>query len=259
MHIKFLEDKLKLLNINKSKMDNNKVQNAKLIIDFFHRTMMHHALWYAEVHHQFGREKALELMKEAFTLSYEIQMKRLAKTLDFELVEGIPSALYNMPNDQLDDLKKSVAINWLANDGVWFQAVENKFGMFDAKRCNDSCWGQFSPFEAWSIKNYLDLNPNPGLEGLKKALQYRLYAFINVQEIVDETENSFIFRMVDCRVQSARKRKGLEDYPCKSAGIVEYRSFAESIDSRIKTECIACPPDKHPEDYYCAWKFYIEE
>ncbi|MCD4789220.1 MAG: DUF6125 family protein, partial [Bacteroidales bacterium] len=28
---------------------------------------------------------------------------------------------------------------------------------------------------------------------------------------------------------------------------------------RIKTECICCPPDKHPEEYYCAWRFYISE
>ena len=52
--------------------------------------------------------------------------------------------------------------------------------------------------------------------------------------------------MNDCRVQAARKRKGLADYPCKSGGLVEYRSFAETIDPRIRTSCIACPPDDHP-------------
>ncbi len=65
--------------------------------------------------------------------------------------------------------------------------------------------------------------------------------------------------MMDCRVQSARKRKKLDDYPCKSAGLVEYTTFAETIDSRIHTECIACPPDKHPDDWYCSWRFTIKE
>ena len=92
---------------------------------------------------------------------------------------------------------------------------------------------------------------------MKKALQYRLYATINKQEIIEETETSFIFRMVDCRVQSARKRKGLEDYPCKSGGLVEYRSFAEAIDKNIKTECVGCPPDEHPEGWFCSWKFSV--
>jgi len=129
--------------------------------------------------------------------------------------------------------------------------------MNDAKRCNDSCWAHFSPFEAWSIKKYLDLPQNPGLEGLKKALGFRLYARINTQSFIDEGPDSFVFQMNQCRVQYARKRKGLDDYPCKSGGMVEYTYFARSIDPRIKTECIGCPPDDHPDEWYCAWRFKI--
>ena len=185
-------------------------------------------------------------------------MKRLSKTLGFEMDEDIPKPLLDLPDEKLNELKEKVAVNWLANDGVWFQAVEFSKGMFDAKRCNDTCWGYFSPLEAWSIKRFLKLPENSGLEGLKKALQFRLYATVNKQTICEETENSFVFQMNDCRVQSARKRRGLDDYPCKSGGLVEYTTFVEAIDSRIKTECIGCPPDKHPEEWYCAWRFSIE-
>jgi len=219
---------------------------------------MHHAMWFAEVQHQLGKEKALEAMNTAWEKSYSIQMKRLSKILGFEMEENLPKPLLNLPEETLEQLRDGMAVNWLANDGVWFQAVEFTQGMNDAKRCNDSCWGQFSPFEAWSIKRILDLPDNPGLDGLKKALQFRLYAFINEQSFVEETENSFVFQMNKCRVQNARKRKELEDYPCKSGGLVEYTTFAEAIDSRIKTECIACPPDPHPEDYFCAWRFILE-
>ena len=125
------------------------------------------------------------------------------------------------------------------------------------KRCNDSCWAQFSPFEAASIKNFLNLGEQPGLEGLKRALGFRVYGTINVQSIVEVDDNSFIFQMNDCRVQSARKRKGLADYPCKSAGLVEYTYFARAIDKRITTECVGCPPDEHPEEWFCAWKFIL--
>jgi len=65
--------------------------------------------------------------------------------------------------------------------------------------------------------------------------------------------------MNECRVQNARKRKKLDDYPCKSGGLVEYRTFAEAIDNRIITECIACPPDKHPAEWFCAWRFSINK
>ena len=64
--------------------------------------------------------------------------------------------------------------------------------------------------------------------------------------------------MDNCRVQSARMRKNLPDYPCKSAGLVEYARFAEGIDDRIQTECIGCPPDAHPESWFCAWKFTLK-
>jgi hypothetical protein len=204
-------------------------------------------------------ERALETMDSAYTKSVNTQMKRFAKFFGFEMEQGVPKPLLDMPREKLMELLTETSINWLANDGIWFQAVEFKDGMFDAKRCNDSCWTKFSPFEAWSIKRYLQLPEKPGLEGLKKALQFRMYARINVQSIIDESPNSILFQMNDCRVQTARKRQGLEDYPCKSAGLVEYSSFARSIDSRIKTECIGCPPDNHPENWFCAWRFTLEE
>jgi hypothetical protein len=196
-------------------------------------------------------------MKDAYAKSSAIQLNRLARTLGFEMTGTIPSPLLDLPDDKLDSLLESVAVNWLANDGIWFQAVEFSQNLFDAKRCNDTCWAHFSPFEAWSVRNFLGLPENPGLEGLKQALQFRLYATINKQSIVEETPASFVFRMNECRVQRARQRKGLEDYPCKSGGLVEYTTFASAIDPRIRTECISCPPDPHPGEYYCAWRFYV--
>lgn len=240
-------------------MNEIKNQKASLIIDFMHRTIMHHVMWFSEVSHQLGREKAYEMLDQAWKRSYDIQMKRLGKVLGFEMKDMIPAPLLDMDDNKLDELLKAVSVNWLANDGVWFQTVEFSRGMNDAKRCNDSCWAQFSPFEAQSIKRLLNLPENPGLEGLKEALQFRLYAYVNKQSFRDEGEHSFVFQMDECRVQVARKRKGLDDYPCKTGGLVEYTTFAESIDKRIKTEVISCPPDPHPDSYYCAWRFYIDE
>lgn len=232
---------------------------ARLVVDMFHRTLVHHVLWFKEVDHQKGFEGALEILADAYPKSYGTQMNRLGKTLGFEMVNGVPKPLLDMSRDNILTLITNIAVNWLANDGIWFQAVEFKDGMNDAKRTNDSCWSWFSPFEAWSIKRYLGLGDKPGLEGLKKALGLRMYARINVQSIIDESPNSILFQMNDCRVQSARKRQNLEDYPCKSAGLVEYGRFASAIDSRIRTECIGCPPDEHPDEWFCCWRFILEE
>ena len=237
----------------------NHEETARFILDLFHRTMMHHALWFSEVSHQIGPEKALEILHAATKRSYDIQMNHLSRALGFEMKDGLPAPLLDMDKEGLQNLKDRVAKNWLANDGVWFQAVEFTHGMNDAKRCNDSCWARFSPFEASSIRQLLGLPDNPGLEGLKRALGFRVYAGINIQSIGEETPESFVFQMNDCRVQSARKRKGLADYPCKSGGLVEYSYFARTIDPRITTECIGCPPDAHPDDWYCAWKFTLKQ
>ncbi|MBN2283509.1 MAG: cytosolic protein [Deltaproteobacteria bacterium] len=230
---------------------------ARYVLDMFHRTIVHYTLWFMEVEHQMGMKKALEIMKTARDQSYGVQMNRLAKVFGFEMVDGVPKALLDMPREKLLDLTNNLGINWIANDGVWFQAVEKAHGMNDAKRCNDSCWTRFSPFEAWSIRELLGLPDAAGLEGLKKALRFRMYARINVQSIIDDGPKSIIFQMNDCRVQSARKRRGLEDYPCKSAGLVEYSCFAEAIDPRIRTECLGCPPDPHPDEWFCAWRFTL--
>lgn len=242
-----------ILSIN----DLDSKEKARLAMDMFHRIVMHYGLWFNETRHQLGTDKALDILSGVSTRNMDIQLKRLGKLLGFELEDGIPKPLLNMSPEDMDKLIDSLAINWLANDGVWFQGVEFSNGMNDAKRCNDSCWAHFSPFEAKSIKNFLNLPEQPGLEGLKTALNFRMYARINTQSFVDESPDSFIFQMNECRVQRARNRKGLEDYPCKSGGLVEYTYFARSIDPRIRTECVACPPDAHPEDWFCAWRFTL--
>lgn len=168
--------------------------------------------------------------------------------------------------DQLKDIDRKTlelmladfAKNWLAHDGLWFQAVEKQVGMATAIELDTEAWEKFTVIEAQRIMALHDIKPDSGLEGLKKALQYRLYAFLNEQEIRNETESSFEFYMVDCRVQSARQRKQLPLFPCKSVGVVEYTEFARTIDPRIKTEVICCPPDIGAgKDNFCGWRFSI--
>ena len=165
--------------------------------------------------------------------------------------------LSDIPREKLIGMLDDFAKNWLAHDGLWFQAVEQKLGMDAAIELDRKAWEKFTVIEAERIMKRHKIPEGSSLEGLKKALKYRLYSRLNIQEVIEETENRFVFRMNDCRVQSARKRKGLPDFPCKPVGIVEYSEFARAIDPRIRTTCIACPPDEHPEEFHCAWIFEI--
>ncbi len=161
--------------------------------------------------------------------------------------------------EELIELLEIAAKNWLAHDGLWFLAAEDAFDMETAIELDRRAWEQFTVIEARRIMRFLAIEPGGGIPALKEALRYRLYARINEQELIDVDDHTLIFRMNDCRVQSARKRKGLPDFPCKPVGLVEYGNFASTIDPRLRTACIACPPDPHPEEYWCAWRFTLVE
>ena len=128
-----------------------------------------------------------------------------------------------------------------------------------AKKLNDLDLRRFSVIEAKRIMKRLPIPEGGGIGALEQALKFRLYARINRQEALCMSEHKLVFRMNDCRVQTARKRQNLPEYPCQSAGMIEYISFAGAIDPRIETRCIACPPDPHPEEYWCAWEFELKQ
>ena len=163
----------------------------------------------------------------------------------------------DMDRQERYDLLIDAAKNWLAHDGLWFRAVEEKFGIDAAMELDKKAWETFTVIEAKRIMKRLGLSPGGGIPALIQALKFRLYAYINTQEVLEASENRCVFRMNSCRVQDARKRQGLADFPCKSVGIVEYSGFARTIDPRIQTRCLTCPPDPHPPDVWCAWEFFI--
>ncbi len=172
--------------------------------------------------------------------------------------EGI-RLLHDLSKEELIKIIVDDAKNWLAHDGVWFQALEKKHGMEVAVDIDTDAWGMFTVIEAKRIMERTGIKPGGGIPALVECLKHRFYARLNLQESIEVTDQRAVFRMIDCRVQSARKRKGMADHPCKSVGIVEYSQFARTIDPRIQTRCIACPPDAHPDDFWCAWEFTLVE
>ncbi|MBZ5499834.1 MAG: DUF6125 family protein [Acidobacteriia bacterium] len=163
-----------------------------------------------------------------------------------------------MSREDLVRLLDVFAKNWLAHDGSWFLAAEEKLGLDAAIDLDRESWRRFAVAEARRIMEAFAIPAGGGLQALEKALNYRLYAMINKQASTWTEDGVLEFRMVECRVQSTRRRKGLPDFPCKSVGIVEFTEFARAVDPRIQTECLACPPDP-TGDTYCRWRFTLKE
>jgi hypothetical protein len=236
--------------------DLTQIELARYAVDVLRCTVLHYGIWFNEVVHQLGLDEAIRLEEEVSSSFFPIAVNRLSKTVGFETENGLPLWLVNMEKERLISLINVMSANWLTNDGVWFRAVEDDHDMYTGKRCNDTCWTRYSPVEAAILRSFLRLPEQSGLDGLEQALKYRLYANIN-EQVIERSGDDLILRMVKCLVQKTRGSQGLPDYPCKSAGIAEFETFARTIDSRITTECISCPPDEHPKEWVCSWRFHI--
>ncbi len=151
------------------------------------------------------------------------------------------------------------AKNWLAHDGCWFLAAEERLGIQAAIELDERAWQRFAAVEAQRIMTTFCIPQTGGLAALEKALWLRMYSLINAQRVEwSDDRKRLRFVMDVCRVQEARRRKGLTDFPCNSVGTIEFDTFARTIDPRIRTKCLYCPPNAE-EGKYCAWEFGIEE
>lgn len=145
---------------------------------------------------------------------------------------------------------------WLAHDGCWFLAAEARAGLASAMDLDAAAWARFAVAEARRIQATFGVPGEPPLEALARALSHRMYALLNAQRLEwSEDRSELTFVMETCRVQEARRRKGLPDFPCRAVGEVEFGAFAGAVDPGLRTTCRHCPPDSGAGG--CAWSFRL--
>lgn len=147
---------------------------------------------------------------------------------------------------------------WLAHDGLWFLEWEREHGLDGALTADTAAWRQFAALEAKRIMERLGLKPGGGVEALAECFRHRLYANL-CRFAMHKRAGELRLRMVECRVQDARERKGLPSFPCKCVGIVEFDVFARTVDPRFLTTCEQCPPDALAQGGWCEWRFRLVE
>ncbi len=171
----------------------------------------------------------------------------------------VPPAFEALDRDGLLLALDAFAKNWLAHDGSWFLAAEERYGIAAAIALDAASWGRFAAAEARRILDAFGIPKGGGLDALEKALVFRMYSFINPWRIERTPDGKVLrFFMESCRVQETRHRKGLPDFPCKSVGQVEFQTFARTVDPRIATTCLHCPPDPEAGGH-CGWEFRLQE
>ena len=144
-------------------------------------------------------------------------------------------------------------------DGLYFQGIEKRFGVDAATEIDKETWRILAKIEARDLKKLYDVDRVKEIKMFMEMLLNTSWALYQTKKKVEINGDTGVFKVVSCRVQEARLKKGLGVFPCKPVRLGYLEEFAREMNPDIKVEVISCPPDEKDPEYWCGWKFILEK
>ncbi len=165
--------------------------------------------------------------------------------------------LKSLPEEKLFEIMMFNNRNIWRVDGLYFLGIEKRFGTDATTEIDSEVWGIMGSLEARALKEILNVKDST-VKTVMEALRYTSWALDQQQKVVTVEDGVGILKILSCKTQLTRLKKGLAEFPCKQVRHNYLVNFAKEINPRIQCTCICCPPDAHSADVWCEWRFVQE-